>query len=209
MSDSRSIWFRLGYALERTRRAPAPRLRALTERRPARASQATEDEEPAGASEVHTLLRDLGLGLLLKAGAKHARPEFRAALTGALAAGSAQAVISLLRGGRIDVEELRDDVVRGAAVGMAYAAFLGPWLPGPALLRGALLGLGTWSARGAGGALELLGPLGPHHRVPGLAALFDVDTPEPDTLTEHLLFGVTFAALYRSRRVSSGISGEE
>lgn len=112
-------------------------------------------------------------------------------------------------GDPLDGDELKDDALRGAAVGMIYGAFIDPWLPGPLWVRGGILGLASYTTRPLGGLTRVLGPLSPHRRLPVGAALFDVDRPEPDTIWEHVLFGVALAAFYRSSRDRSGISSEE
>lgn len=229
MSASRSVWYRLGYTLEKTRRSPVQkRLASLAERQEAATqegdgvlSQVFEAlvggsrDTPKGTGgdaagavdgrDLAPLLGTVGIAALSRVVAR--RPlslggMVRAALVGA-GAETARLVVRRLRSGRTDPDELADDLVRGAANGLVYGTLLGPIAPGAALSKGLIYGAGSFLASGEGGVPELLGSLSPHRRIPGLSGLVRPVVNQEDVV-DHLIFGIVLAILYESSNASSG-----
>lgn len=221
MSSEHSFWYRMGYALERTRQAPASgarKLATLKERRPAseqRKGLPHPSEWPsadqlvasglvavvAKALDVWHPRRKAGMGGLLKAG-----------LAGAAAALAVEVLRPLLHG-RAELPELDDDTVErmmaGAAQGLVYGAVVEPRLPGPSVLKGSLYGSAEFAVDPMGGLTRLLGPHAPLKRVPFVGHLLDGLTPRDRDYVEHLAFGITLAVIYGSSRSSSGILDED
>lgn len=221
MSSEQSIWYRLGYALERTRQAPASgvrKLATLEERRPAgKASRADRSGSSwptvdqlvtsglvAGVARVLDLWRprrSVGVGGLVKAG-----------LSGAAAALALEVVRPLLRG-RAALPEFDEDtldhLLAGFAQGLVYGGVVEPRLPGPHALKGLVYGGAEYAVDPAGGLVRVLGPHAPLKRVPGVGALLDGLTPPERGAVEHLAFGIALALIYGSSLSSNGILDDD
>jgi hypothetical protein len=101
-----------------------------------------------------------------------------------------------LEGGEsVQVENLPDRLLSGAARGLVFGAVAEPRLPGPPILRGL-----TW-----GGAEFLLSPLGglprfllrhtPYGRLPLVQSAVKPEDHGEGDLLEHLVFGIALALL--------------
>jgi hypothetical protein len=214
-----SIWFRVGYALERARRDASPgKLRSLALRkgsprgrpndgplRLARPGRAAADDERTTLDALLTAGAGTLAGRLLGLW----RPRHRTGFLSLVKAGAAGAAAALLRellapllhdevpGPRLD-EALADALLAGAARGLVYAAVVEPRLPGPALARGLAFGSVEYLASPWGGLSALLGREAPHRRFPLVSGLFEGYAPEEDTLMDHVAFAVALSLLYQA-----------
>jgi hypothetical protein len=234
MSESPSIWYRIGYALERARMEPlAGRLRGLEERR-RNGGAAPKDRGASGGSQraegerVHP--RENALDALIAAGAgaiagkvvglvpAHRSPGVLALLrAGAAGAGAAllRELLDPLIRGELRLSrpgpELGDALLAGAARGLLYASVLEPRLPGSAAVRGVLYGSLEYAVSPFGGLTTLVGDRAPHRRIPLLQGLFEDYALGEDSYLDHLAFGVALALLYGSDSggASSGTDDDE
>jgi hypothetical protein len=235
MSESPSIWFRIGYALERARHEPLlGRLEGLAERKNGReiepkdrgrrgARQSTESEGAKAREDALDALIAAGAGAIAGKMVGLVPAQRSPGVLGLLRAGAAGAGAALLR-------ELLDPLLHGkrrlapigpeaaeaafagAARGLLYGAVLEPRLPGPPALRGVLYGSLEFAVSPWGGLTSLLGERAPHRRIPMLKGLFDDYALGDDSYLDHLAFGVALALLYGSAPYdpdSSGIDDEE
>lgn len=220
MSSEQSIWFRLGYALERARH-PAPpegkRLEGLAARRARRGAPETA-AGPAGLATDQLLTAGLALiaGRALDLWRPRSRAGFARLLRAAAAGAGAALVLDLLKpllSGRRELGTLDahtvDRVLAGLARGMVYASVLEPRLPGSPLLKGAIFGSAEYAARPAGGLAHLVRAHAPHARLPLFGDLLQgLDSHDRDYV-EHLLFGILVGLLYGSSPSSNGIAVDE
>ena len=221
MDETKDIWFRIGYALERARTdSPGGRLRGLRERRDGgrgeakdellqSARQRPEGARPSGANEAIEALLTAGagalvarlLGLVPARGRPGPAALFRAGAAGAGAAFLRELLDPLLRGRlvtpRLGAEGV-DGAQGGAVRGLLYGAVLEPRLRGPAVLRGVLYGSAEYAVLPWGGLSRLLGARAPHRRFPLLAALSEERGLGEDSYLDHVVFGVALALFYRS-----------
>jgi len=217
MSSENSIWFRLGYALERTRQAPATgarKLAKLGDRRPAEVG-ARVLPSPEDWPSADQLVASGAVALAAKA-LDAWRPRHRtgiedllkAGLAGAAAAIAVEAVRPLLAG-RAELpgldERTLERILAGAGQGLVYGAVVEPRVPGPAVVKGALYGSAEYAVDPMGGMARLLGSRAPLRRVPVLGTLLDGLTPHDRSFVEHVVFGTAVALIYGSRRSSKGI----
>jgi hypothetical protein len=229
MADSPSIWFHLGFALERARQdPPAKRLRGLMDLRARGGRPGPKDDEEASSRQ-----RPEGTGadghpealdaLLTTAAAALAGQMLRL-----LPARGAPGIVQVLRGGAAGagaalLRELVDPLLHGraalsplgpqlgkallsgAARGLLYGAVLDPRLPGPPAARGVVYGSVEYAVSPWGGLTTLLGERAPHRRLPFLVGLFEDYRLGEDRYLDHLAFGIALAVLYGSPgRASSG-----
>jgi hypothetical protein len=221
MSSDSSIWFRLGYALERTRQAPASgarKLAKLRERRPA-GPKARLLPSPLDWPSADQLVASGAVAMAAKA-LDAWRPRhktgvtdlLKAGLAGAAAAVAVEAVRPLLEG-RAQLPELDrgtlERILVGAGQGLIYGAVVEPRLPGPAVVKGALYGSAEYAVDPMGGMARLLGSQAPLRRVPILGSLLDGLTPHDRSYVEHVSFGIAVALIYGSRPSSNGILDED
>lgn len=234
MSSHQSIWYRLGFALERARLASTTaaaegtagagaegaagqprRLASLKERsrRPTPGRRPVADDlfAAAGAALAAKALdawrprRGVGPVRLLKAG-----------LAGAGTALVVDLVRPVLRGrtdeipvpGGLSVERL----LAGAAQGVLYAGVVEPRVPGPPLLKGTLYGSAEYVADPAGGLTRLLGARGRLRRIPLLSTLthlLEDIQPHDRIYLEHVTFGIVVALLYGSSPRNRGMASPD
>ena len=215
MASQDSLWYRVGYTLERARIADPRRLRSLSERAaagnvgsasPPRPKRVHADGDPPTDEPWEAIIMPAAgqlAGRLLEALARRRRPGLgrllRAGAAGA-GAGVLQALLRPLLSGtgrqRPFAESAGEAALSGAVRGLVYGALVEPRLPGPAFLRGTLYGGLEYLLAPWGGLTNLAGRSAPHRSVPVLANLLDGDAARDDGLVEHVLFGVALAALY-------------
>ncbi|HUF75874.1 MAG TPA: hypothetical protein VMM35_06330 [Longimicrobiales bacterium] len=219
MASEQSLWFHIGYALERAKH-PAPAAKKLTGlagrgrgSEPLRRDDATE-EESGGISKDDLLTAGLVLaaGKLLDTWRPRHRTRFSTLLRSAVAGAGAALLLDLVRpllAGRPSVgmldEKTGGRVLAGAGQGLLYGSVVEPRLPGPALLKGALFGAAEFAADPAGGLSHVFGTHAPHRRLPALRSLLDDLDEHERTYLEHLTFGIALALLYGSSPSNNGI----
>jgi len=220
MSSEHSIWYRLGYALERGRQAPRPAARNLARRRDRRPA----GEKPRGPTsplawpDADQLLASGAVALAAKA-LDLWRPRrktgltdlLKAGLAGAAAAVAVEAVRPLIEGRAelpgLDPQAL-ERILVGAGQGLLYGGVVEPRLPGPAVVKGALYGSVEYAVHPAGGLGRLLGSYAPLRRVPVLGRFLEGLAPHERSYVEHLAFGIAVALIYGSSLSSSGTLDE-
>lgn len=227
MARNKSIWFRIGHALERARgeRADAARtVRGLSERRDADdrerpRSRALRRGDPSPLPSADDLIAT-GIALVvdraLGSWGKRSEPGFtrllRAGAAGAAAALVIDVVRPLLEGDRsfpaVD-GETADRMLAGFGQGLVYGAVVEPRVPGPSVLKGALYGSVEYAVDPMGGLSGLLGSHTPQRKLPVVGGLFDGLDAGERAYIEHLAFGITLALLYGSSPSSNGIRPEE
>ena len=184
-SGERSLWYRLGYTLER-----------------AKGRTGAAGALPGGEPWEHALsasLRLLAKGALGPLG-RRARPG-RLRLLGAGAAGAslalAEEALGALLAGKPREEALGAPLLgaalAGAQRGLLYGSLVEPLIPAPPLLRGAAFGLIEHLAASWGGLSSLAADRGRATAL--LARLLDDAPPRDDPLWERLAFGIALAAL--------------
>lgn len=215
MPPEKNFWYRVGYALERSRHA-SPKQRKLeglrkraAERRDVRRREesAWQDSDRLLASALTTLTARLlgswrprkrgGVLRLLRAGAAGAGSAFLVELVRPLLDGQESAP-SL-------GEALGERLLLGAGQGVVYGAAVEPLVPGSALVKGALYGTAEYAADPLGGLSRLLGSRTPLGRVPVLARVLEELAPRDRSYLEHVTFALALALLYGSSPSSSGI----
>jgi hypothetical protein len=137
----------------------------------------------------------LGKALYRWAGSR--RPSMARLLRGALAGAGAAGVLYGFRRVMQDprADDLTDELLAGAGRGLVYAAVLKPVIPGPALLRGALVGTIDYLAVPWGGVYALLQDLSPARRLPVINALVETGDAEDDPYVAFLIYGLALALL--------------
>jgi hypothetical protein len=203
MSADPSIWYRVGYALERARGDAAPAGRS-SERKPTRGSPkrpAHQGPWPSADDLIATGVAALA-GRLLDAW----RPARKVTFTRMLRAGAAGAAAALLLDlvrplvhGRAELPALDratgTRLLAGAGQGLLYGTVVEPRVPGPPVVKGAIFALAEYMADPAGGLSHLLGAHTPHGRLPIVAELLGDLEPHERDYVEHLLFGIALAVL--------------
>jgi hypothetical protein len=119
----------------------------------------------------------------------------RGAAAGAGAAGLLAAFRALSGDRRPAPGELVDELLSGAGKGVIYTAVLDPLLPGPPVLRGAMVGTAEYLSAPWGGLLRRLSDLSPVERIPIVGALLDAGDAEDDPFIAYLLFGLALGLL--------------
>jgi hypothetical protein len=200
-----SVWYRIGYALERVRGSrSSPRLRSMAERL---ASDRKDDTEGDARDALDTVVA-AGSAALLSRILQLREPDHRTGVTDLLRAGAAGAGASLLHElvapllhGEIRAPDLDghlgEALLAGAARGLVYASLVEPRLPGPALARGLVFGTAEYLASPWGGLTKLAGRSAPHRKIPFFSGLFEEADAREDHILDHLAFAVALAALYR------------
>ncbi|MCH2469627.1 MAG: hypothetical protein MK486_06405 [Gemmatimonadetes bacterium] len=218
MPPKQSLWFRLGYALERAREGPPAAGRSLR----GLAEQQTKPLEAEGESgpgpawpSIDSIVASGASAAVAKVlnGWKPQRKASTLRLLRAGAAGAAAALLvdmlrPLIRGepgvGPLDKETV-DRLIAGIGQGLVYGAVVEPRIPGPTLVKGALYGTAEYAVDPVGGLSRLLGPHAPQHRLPVIGHLLEDLDPHDRAYAEHMVFGVALALLYGSSPSSNGI----
>ena len=226
MPHKKSLWYKVGFALERARQAPASgrkagekalaslreRKKPIADERPRKIqnpeSWPTADELLAsGAAALAGRVLDswrpqggTGVGSLVRAG-----------VAGAAAALLVEMLRPLLEG-RVEAptldRELADRLLVGAGQGLVYGAVVEPRVPGPAVVKGALYGSAEYAVDPMGGLSHLLGGHAPQGRLPVVGHLLEELDAHDRAYVEHVVFGMALALLYGSSPSSSGIRVE-
>ncbi len=218
MPPKQSLWFRLGYALERAREGPPAAGRSLR----GLAEQQTKPLEGEGESgpgpawpSIDSIVASGASAAVAKVlnGWKPQRKASTLRLLRAGAAGAAAALLvdmlrPLIRGepgvGPLDKETV-DRLIAGIGQGLVYGAVVEPRIPGPTLVKGALYGTAEYAVDPVGGLSRLLGPHAPQHRLPVIGHLLEDLDSHDRAYAEHMVFGVALALLYGSSPSSNGI----
>ncbi|HKJ02957.1 MAG TPA: hypothetical protein VJ997_10895 [Longimicrobiales bacterium] len=224
MSSKQSVWYRLGYALERTRQAPATgarKLATLKDRRPAARSEEPPRRrlDPSAWPTADQLVASGAVAVVAKV-LDAWRPQRKAGFTGLVRAGLAGAgaavaleLVRPLLSGKRALPELNEEslkrVLVGAGQGLVYGLVVEPRLPGAPLLKGTVYGSAEYALDPMGGIGRLLGPHAPLRRVPVLGHLLEELDDHDRAYLEHVAFGVTLAMLYGSSPARSGIREDD
>lgn len=204
MPSDPTIWYRVGYALERARGSGASESDPPGESKPAPRSRPHASERHAWptaddivASGVVALA-----GKLLTAWTPARKVTLIRLLRAGLAGAGAALLVDLVRpllAGRAELPEIDGDtgtrMLAGASQGLLYGAIVEPRVPGPTLLKGAVFALADYMAHPAGGLTNLLGAHAPHRRLPFVSDLLEGLEPHEQEYVEHLAFGVALAVL--------------
>lgn len=92
--------------------------------------------------------------------------------------------------------DLTDELLAGAGKGLAYAAVLEPFLPGPPVLRGALLGTLEYLTAPWGGTFSRIQRLSPARKLPIVGALLEAGDAEDDPFVAFVVYGIALGILY-------------
>ena len=226
---SKSIWYRLGYALESARHGARSAQKARSvekvrgaakggsaaEARSAREArgEATEPRNRPVSSTLDQLIATATgiIGDRLFSIVAGRRPGALRLTHAALAGAGAALALSLFRNGKngtSDVGSGRPDptaeLLTGAARGMLYGAVLEPRLPGSPLVRGATFGVMEYVTSPFGGLDGILGASSPHRTMPIIAALLGSSESVNESMADHVAFGVTLGLLYGAGRARRG-----
>ena len=218
MPPKQSLWFRLGYALERAREGPPAAgrsLRGLAEQQ-TKPLKAEGESGPGPAWPSIDSIVASGASAAVAKVLNGWKPQRKASTLRLLRAGAAGAAAALLvdmlrpliRGepgvGPLDKETV-DRLIAGIGQGLVYGAVVEPRIPGPTLVKGALYGTVEYAVDPVGGLSRLLGPHAPQHRLPVIGHLLEDLDPYDRAYAEHMVFGVALALLYGSSPSSNGI----
>lgn len=213
MPVKKSIWFRIGYAMERARLSPARGERSARSARKRAKSRAilprARTLTPIQRSQrIFDTVFALGAGTVATRVLRYWPTRRRATLLGlfrAAASGAAASVLLRLlqpvlaheeAAAPLD-QELTDLLLSGVGRGLVYGALIEPRVPGPSILQGATYGSLEYVVAPWGGLEAILRRESPHGRVPVLSYLFRAENPAEMQFLDHLVFGVTLALLYR------------
>ena len=217
MSSDPTIWYRVGYALERAkaRRKPSDEDRA----RPRPTSTPGGDAEPPAWPTADDLWAS-GTAALAARLLTVWRPAHKVKLASLLRAGLAGAGAALLLDlvrplltGRAELPQIDEDtgarMLAGVAQGLLYGAAIEPRIPGPPVFKGVVYALAEYMAHPAGGLTHLLGGQTPHGRVPVVKDLLEELPSRDREYVEHLAFGVALAVLCGHGSSANGHRGDE
>jgi hypothetical protein len=223
MASKKSIWFRIGNALERTRHtASTPgrsvaRLDARGERQRRRPPTKSDRSAPSVPSGDELMAAGIAMAVdrALAVWTGRSRPGItgllRAGAAGAAAALLADLLRPLLRGGADPPEvddSTADRILAGVGQGLVYGSIIEPRVPGPPIVKGALYGSIEYAADPVGGLAGLLGSHSPQRKLPVVGGVLDRLDAKDRIYLEHVVFGITLALLYGSNRSSNGIRPE-
>lgn len=224
MASDKSIWYRLGHALERARRAAPSPPDSLSS--PKRAVTARSDDEDGGhvlprpeipssdalIAAAVTLLVDKTLDVWGKRSDPGLGRLVRAAAAGAIASLLADLVRPLLRSDA-DLPAVDPDtagrMLAGLGQGLVYGGVIEPRLPGPALFKGAVYGSLEYAIHPFGSLSGFLGSHTPQRKIPFFGDLLDGLDGDERAYLEHLVFGIALALIYESSPSSSGIRPDD
>jgi len=222
MPHKKSLWYKVGFALEKARQAPASGGKALASlkdrTKPAAEKRSRKIPNPetwptadelvaSGAAALAGRVLD---GWSPRSHGGGAR-LIRAGIAGATAAFVVEVVRPFLEG-RIEAptlnRQLVDRLLVGAGQGLVYGGVVEPRVPGPAMVKGALYGSAEFAVDPMGGLSHLLGGHAPQGRLPVVAHLLEDLDGHDRAYVEHVAFGMALAILYGSSPSSNGIRVE-
>lgn len=222
MPHKKSLWYKVGFALEKARQAPASGGKALASlkdrTKPAEEKRSRKIQNPESWPTADELVAS-GAAALAGRVLDGWRPRsrggaarlIRAGIAGATAAFVVEVVRPFLEG-RIEAptldRELVDRLLVGAGQGLVYGGVVEPRIPGPAMVKGALYGSAEYAVDPMGGLSHLLGGHAPQGRLPVVASLLEDLDGHDRTYVEHVAFGIALAILYGSSPSSNGIRVE-
>jgi hypothetical protein len=213
MSADPSIWYRVGYALERARARDAASDEEPQLRRPGKRSRARSADAKAwpSADDLITSGAIALAGRILDAWRPAGKVSFTRLLKAGAAGAGAALLLDLVRPllrGRAEMPALDRDtgarMLAGAGQGLLYGAVVEPRVPGPPLVKGAVFALAEYMADPAGGLSRLLGAHAPHSRLPVVADLLEDLEPHDREYLDHLIFAVALAILCGEAPSSNG-----
>ncbi len=219
MPHTKSLWYKVGFALERARQAPASGGRALASlkdrKKPAVEDRRRKIPNPESWPTADELVASGAAALAGRVldgwrprGRGGAARLIRAGVAGATAAFVLEVVRPFLEG-RIEAPTLDralvDRLLVGAGQGLVYGSVVEPRVPGPAMMKGALYGSVEYAVDPMGGLSHLLGGHAPQGRLPVLAHLLEDLDGHDRAYVEHVAFGMALAILYGSSPSSNGI----
>ena len=221
MASDNSIWFRVGYALERARRPPSAAKRSLAglAERMARPAKEKETGDSGAVWPSAEEIIDSGVVALVGRVLQAWHPRSERGLMRLLRAGAAGAGASLLLDlvrplleGRRELPTIdratADRILVGIGQGLVYGAVIEPRIPGPPLLKGALYGSAEFAADPVGGLAKLLGRYSPQGKIPPVAHVLEDLDPHDREFVEHVVFGIALALLYGPSPSNNGIRME-
>jgi len=227
---SKSIWYRLGYALELARHGARSGKEALSAKKAPRAvkksgsaGEARSAQKASGkgtdassrpvSSTVDKLIAT-STGILsnrLFSIVTGRRPGMLCLTHAALSGAGAALALNLFRNGKNGMSgtgqgppDPTAELLSGAARGVLYGAVLEPRLPGSPLLRGATFGVMEYVTSPFGGLDVILGASSPHRTMPIIAALLGSSDSVAVSVADHVVFGVTLGLLYGAGSVRRG-----
>lgn len=214
MSSTKSVWYRLGYALEQAREAPSKGSRKLAGLKERASLPAEKSENSPTALDMDEILTAAGVALAAKLLDRRHGGGILSMVRAALAGAGAGLLVELVRpllSGRADLGSLDEDtpdrLLAGAVQGLVYGTLLEPWIPGPSTLKGVVYGSAEYAATGMGGIGKMVGGHSSLGRLPGVGPLLADLDPQERAYVEHVVFGVALAVLYGSPS-SNGIRDE-
>lgn len=204
MSSDPSIWYRVGYALERARaHQPSSEEEAAPQSKRGR-SRSAKVAEPAWPSADDLIASGVAAlaGRLLGAWRPTRKVTFSRLLRAGAAGAGAALLLDMLKpliSGRAELpvfdREMGSRLLAGAGQGLLYGSVVEPRVPGPAVVKGVVFALAEYMADPAGGLTHLLGSHTPQGRLPVVAGLLEELEPHDREYLEHLAFGVALAVL--------------
>jgi hypothetical protein len=225
MPHEKSFWYKVGFALERARQAPASGSRVLASLKDRRASAADASARerkptprvphpeswPTGDELVASAMTALA-ARVLSAWRPRRRTTFTHLVRGVASGAAAAFLVEFLRpmvSGRVEAptvdRKLADRLLLGAGQGLVYGGVLEPRIPGPAVVKGAVYGSAEYAVDPMGGLSHLLGAHAPQGRFPAVAHLLEDLDGHDRAYVEHVVFGMTLALLYGSSPSNNGI----
>ncbi|MDX1492484.1 MAG: hypothetical protein R3253_00315 [Longimicrobiales bacterium] len=219
MASHKSIWYRLGHALERARHAaPVP-----GEVVPDVVAVDSDDDSPLpvrpeipSSDELMTAGITLVVDKALAGWSGRRSPGFWSLLRAAAAGAAAALLVHLVR------PLLRDDgelpgidpdtagrLLAGVGQGLVYGGVVEPRVPGPALVKGAVFGSLEYVVHPVGGLSGILGSHTPQRHIPFLGDLLDGLDGDDRAYLEHLVFGIALALIYESSPSNSGMRPDD
>ena len=195
MPPKQSLWFRLGFALERARQGPPAVARSL-DGLAARQAKPSNAEGESGRVLAWPSIDDIvasGATAVVAKMLNGWKPRRKTATLRLLRAGAAGAGAALM------VDVLRPLLRGESGVGPLDRE------TGDRLVKGALYGTAEYAVDPVGGLSRLLGAHAPQHRLPLIGYLLEDLDPHDRVYVEHVIFGVALALLYGSSPSSNGI----
>ncbi|MEX2531701.1 MAG: hypothetical protein WD960_13115 [Gemmatimonadota bacterium] len=164
---------------------------------PGKRRDRTENHLPAILREMAAPSLTAVSSKAIRRWAKRRRPSLPRILRGAAAGAGAAGIVHAYRyfTGDRDELDLIDELLAGAGRGVIYAAVLNPLLPGPPVVRGAVVGTADYLISAWGGVYGLLQDLSPAQHLPLVRTLLETGDAEDDPYIAFLIYGLALAVL--------------